>query len=49
MNKTFGREMGDRLIARAAEGMKKIFRKEDIVRWIGGDEFAILLPRTSED
>ncbi|MBO8138643.1 MAG: diguanylate cyclase [Desulfotomaculum sp.] len=46
-NDVFGHEAGDKLLKKAAEVIKKSCRKEDIiVRW-GGDEFLILLPRTT--
>ena len=48
INDAFGHEMGDRALKRVAELMKKVFRKEDIVCRIGGDEFVVLLPQTSE-
>ncbi len=48
INDAFGHEMGDRALKRAAELMKRAFRKEDIVSRVGGDEFVVLLPKTTE-
>ncbi len=46
VNDAFGHQDGDRLLVEAARIIKESSRKEDIVcRW-GGDEFAVLLPRT---
>lgn len=48
VNDAFGHHEGDLLLSRAAAVFKKIFRKEDVIcRW-GGDEFAVILPRTDE-
>jgi len=48
INDAFGHEMGDKALKRVAEMMKKIFRKEDIISRIGGDEFVVLLSCTPE-
>lgn len=49
INDAFGHRMGDRAIRMVANVLKDSFRKEDIVSRIGGDEFLILLPKTSEE
>lgn len=48
-NDIFGHEAGDMLLQSAAETLKKVCRKEDIIARTGGDEFAILLPKTSAE
>ena len=46
VNDTLGHRKGDQLIIKVAEVLKRMCRAEDMVcRW-GGDEFAILLPKT---
>ena len=49
VNDTLGHRKGDQLIVKVAGIIKKACRTEDIVcRW-GGDEFAILLPKTDTE
>ncbi|WP_296972013.1 HD domain-containing phosphohydrolase [Tepidanaerobacter sp. EBM-38] len=47
-NDAFGHELGDKLLQKAADVLKMSCRKEDIIARVGGDEFIILLPKTSE-
>lgn len=47
VNDSFGHDSGDMLLKKAAETIKKACRKEDIIARIGGDEFVVLLPKTS--
>ncbi len=48
-NDAFGHNMGDHLLRQSADIFKSIFRKDDIIARIGGDEFVILLPNTSRN
>jgi diguanylate cyclase (GGDEF)-like protein/PAS domain S-box-containing protein len=47
VNDSFGHDSGDRLLKKAAETIKKVCREEDVIARIGGDEFVLLLPKTS--
>lgn len=47
INDTLGHAMGDKLLKTAAQILQRSFRASDIIARIGGDEFAVLLPETS--
>ena len=46
-NDFFGHSYGDMLLKTAAEVLSRICREDDIIARWGGDEFVILLPKTS--
>jgi diguanylate cyclase (GGDEF)-like protein len=48
VNDTYGHSVGDEMLKKAAEIMKKSCREEDIIARFGGDEFIIFLPGASE-
>ena len=48
-NDAFGHIMGDKLLQKVAEVLKRESRKDEIIARIGGDEFVILLPKTNSD
>lgn len=49
INDSFGHTEGDKLLVTIAEILRKCTRKSDIVARISGDEFNILLPKTSNE
>jgi diguanylate cyclase (GGDEF)-like protein/PAS domain S-box-containing protein len=48
-NDAFGHIAGDELLKRVASSLKKMCRQDDIIARVGGDEFIVLLPKTTED
>lgn len=46
VNDQFGHHMGDQVLCTVVSSIKKNLRKTDVVARIGGDEFALLLPKT---
>lgn len=46
-NDAFGHVVGDKLLKEVAHFLKKMSRSDDIVARTGGDEFVILLPKTT--
>ncbi|OWZ84971.1 diguanylate cyclase [Natranaerobius trueperi] len=47
INDTFGHFEGDKLLLKAAEAFRESCRKEDVIARFGGDEFIVLLPKTT--
>ena len=46
-NDNYGHAVGDRVLKRVAEILKKSFRSVDILCRIGGDEFAVVMTRVN--
>ncbi len=49
INDIFGRMVADQLVCKIADILRKSCRKEDIITSWGGEQFALLLPNTSEN
>ncbi len=47
VNDAFGHQQGDKLLSLVAQAARSAVRREDVVARWGGDEFVILLPKTS--
>ena len=47
INDTYGHAVGDRVLQRVAEILKKSFRSVDILCRIGGDEFVVVMTRSN--
>ncbi|MAB78963.1 MAG: hypothetical protein CMJ89_06350 [Planctomycetes bacterium] len=48
INKIYDHTVGDRLITRVGEVIRKSLRTEDVAGRLGGDEFAVVLPYTAK-
>ena len=49
VNDAFGHTKGDELLCKAARAIQSACRRDDIVARWGGDEFVVLLPKTSPE
>lgn len=47
VNDSFGHTKGDELLIKTAEVIKKFCRSEDTVCRVGGDEFVVIMPKTT--
>lgn len=48
-NDAFGHHLGDKLLKRTAEIIKMVCREKDVLSRVGGDEFLLLLPKTTTE
>jgi len=49
INDAYGHKMGDKFIMSTAQILKNTSRSEDVAARIGGDEFAVILPKTDAE
>ena len=49
INRRFGRQSGDRALRTLAYGLRDFFGSEITVAYLGGDEFALLAPKTNQE
>lgn len=48
INDTYGHQIGDALLMKAADELKRSFRSSDFICRIGGDEFAVIMNKAGE-
>lgn len=48
INDTYGHETGDKILIKVVKTLKKVFRSEDCICRIGGDEFVVFFAHTGE-
>lgn len=48
-NDIFGHPAGDKLIKKSSEILGQVCRRDDVVARVGGDEFILLLPKTTKE
>ncbi len=49
VNDSFGHQVGDKLLVKVSDILSKACRTKDIITRIGGDEFVIILPNTTNE